>query len=66
MHFFGLTINPLSQESISAAKTKMPEQGIGPCVTKELIRMAQAGEISKASDIPSDFSSLAKFLERPL
>lgn len=53
-----IDIDPLSQQSIAAAKTKAPGEGIGPAVASELLQQIADGAITRSAQLPAEYQHL--------
>lgn len=57
-----ITVDPLSQHSIDAAKAAAPGQGIGPAVAGELFNQIADGAVTSAAQLPDEYRHLAGFV----
>lgn len=58
-----LKIDPLSQESISAAKKIAPGQGVGPVVARGILKMLVTGVV-QPSQLPAEYAHLSVFVPK--
>lgn len=60
-----IAFNPFDQASIDAAKAKAPGEGIGIEVCAELVKKILSGEVTKLSELPSEYQNIGRVFGLP-